>query len=1113
MARGKDRIGIGAVALAALLVSLPLFAKETRIQRPSARSQSESAERFNARPFPHLLRKGDVRPAGADEPRRGNGRWEAAVAAPTVTRSRPRLLSDHGRDPREAIRNLRALREEAVPETVRILALRVDFTKDSALDESTGDGRFDLRSNDEAKIPVDPPPHNKRYFERHLEALRRYYDVQTSGGLVLEYDVFPAENDSAYHLPDTQRYGPWIFSVSSDSILARAERFVRESVSLADSLDPAIDWRRYNSFLVFHAGADFQGDVRQDTSYDIPSFNLFLGDSLEVITGGEDSVRVNLVMVVPETVSQDEFLGALNGVMAHEFGHQLGFFDLYDVFTGLPVVGSFSLMDSGEGMFALMPDPTDTTQIVAVRGALPSSVDPFHRIVFPFFNTRIHEGADGETFPLSGVLQNNDLLYLPIHLSEYFLAETRPIDYNGDGQVVLRADPETGVILGPEPLEEGSEDPLARLEYDYLLPGGGVIVWHIDELAAITGLNSPYGSINIFSDRLGVDVEEADGIQDIGTASSEFFGGPYDPFFVGGFSRFDPTTVPNTQSNDRTETGIAMEVVDSIQVTMRVRVGRARQAEGFPIALIGTPVPEALSQADLDLDGFDELLMAAGSALFAFRSDGSGFADGGERVLFSLFPAPLEEGARVVWGFDGAPSGGCAVLARAGGQAWWFDGPTAGLIGSWPDDPQRAWISAGPVLTEGVLIAGTLDGALVGLRPDGGTALKAWESRVSGAIDSITALAAGRFDPSGLVYVAGGTSEGSVFLGSAVDPTQAPALTGAWPVDVGAGPVRDLLLLQAPIRYGEAPQTLLLATTLDRKIDLRDLGGASIEGWPKTVADTLAGSPAVGDLDGDGIIEICAVTRAGDLHLWDLSGASEPGWPRSLWEPDRNRRPEGSAGPRIWDLGGDGSLDLIVLRGDGVQIAIGFDGRPSSGWPFATGAIGGSGPIRMETPSGRGLWFATNILSDSLIAVSGLSPALAEDPIDADLPGTYPGPGVDGGRSGLYPLAMVPAPVGADRFLEASSVIFHPNPVKEDHLKIRYVLGSPASMRLTAFDLSGKPAAETRWQGRSGAGGDLHEWDLSGLAPGVYVMRLEVEGEGAGAGESRTLTRTVAVVR
>ncbi|MBD3161679.1 MAG: hypothetical protein GF346_05475, partial [Candidatus Eisenbacteria bacterium] len=323
--------------------------------RPATPLEREQAADFQSRRFPSFLRIGPAdSPRTADAPRRGNARMIEATGRPSVLREGPRLLSDFGEDPLAA---LAKLRRQADPETIRICAIRVDFAEDGAGDASTGNGRFDLRDPEEAEVAIDPPPHDKAYFESHLEAVRRYYDVQSNGGLVLEYDVFPEEPDSAYTLSNTARYGPWIFSVSSDSILARAERFVRDSITQADSLDAAIDWKEYQSFLVFHAGADFQGDINRDTNYDIPSFNLFLGDSLEVVVGGPDSVHVNLVMVIPETVSQDDFLGALNGVMAHEYGHQLGFFDLYDIFTGLPRVGVFSLMDSGDGQFGTIGDP------------------------------------------------------------------------------------------------------------------------------------------------------------------------------------------------------------------------------------------------------------------------------------------------------------------------------------------------------------------------------------------------------------------------------------------------------------------------------------------------------------------------------------------------------------------------------------------------------------------------------------------------------------------------------------------------------------------------------------------------------------------------------------
>ena len=71
----------------------------------------------------------------------------------------------------------------------RILALRVDFPHENP-DEltTTGIGAFDLRSAEEAAedyvLPYDLPPHDRAYFERHLTALARYYEVRfrRSGG-------------------------------------------------------------------------------------------------------------------------------------------------------------------------------------------------------------------------------------------------------------------------------------------------------------------------------------------------------------------------------------------------------------------------------------------------------------------------------------------------------------------------------------------------------------------------------------------------------------------------------------------------------------------------------------------------------------------------------------------------------------------------------------------------------------------------------------------------------------------------------------------------------------------------------------------------------------------
>lgn len=975
--------------------------------------------------------------------------------------------------------------EAAEPETVHVLALRVDFSKDTAGNQTTGDGHFDMRAADSAKVAVDPPPHDRAYIESHFEALRRYYDVQTNHGLVIQTDVYPQEADSVFHLSDTVRYGPWFFSVSNDSILTRAERIVRDSIHLADSLDSSIRWNRYQSFIVFHAGADFQGDVNQDTPYDIPSFNLALGESLEVrvAEGRPDSAKVNLVMIVPETVSQDDFTGAMNGVLAHEFGHQLGFFDLYDVMTGLPVDGVFSLMDSGESMFGTIADPYDSTRTVAVRGILPASIDPWHKLIFPFFRINLEGARDGDTASLRAVLLGNDLIYVPVHLGEYFIAENRPIDYNGDGTVILKADPATGVILGPEPAVDSPSDTLATRDYDFLLPGPGTLIWHIDENAAIAGLIN-IGGVNVFSDRRGVLVEEADGIRDIGSASAEFFGGPLDPYFVGGYTKLGPDTTPNSNSNDNTATGITLEVLDPPGLTMRLRMGTPEEVPGWPIVFHGAPAREGINAADLDGDGNPEtILISADSTLIAAN------AEDGTPLWGVAFGDSLTTGAAVAQGQGADPT----IMIRAGGIAYWFHAGSGEAPLSYSD----VRVSAGPIPDSALVVVGCADGRVRAMSQQGDIA---WTFPTGAAGDSITAIASGTGGAEA-IRVAAGTGSGRVFAGGSDLATLA-----GWPTDPGGGAVRSLLLLRAPLRYEDPPRDLILIGK-DRSVDLRDAGGRSIHGWPKSLPDTLAGEPAVGDLLGDGVLKVAATTRGGEILLWDLSGMDVPHWPRSVWEPDRRGRPLCVSGPRFWQIGTASKIYLVQLRGDGIQMAMDADGRPVDLLPHATGALGIGGPVRLKGSFGSERWYFLNGVADSC-GVSAVD--FGNLNVADDVPGTYAGPGGGTGRSGIYGRALVPIPLAAEADLvETTSVIMHPNPVRDGILKIHYVLGERATMDAEAIDLSGRPRAHTRWEGLPGAAGQTYAWNLGSLASGPYVIRLNVRGER----HSRSMTRVVAIVR
>jgi len=109
--------------------------------------------------------------------------------------------------------------------------------------------------------------------------------------------VFPADRDSAYHLSDTMDYGPWAVSQADEVIRTRKNSSPPPSgrpTQAATSTSPP------SARSCGARGSDLQSDLDRNTSRDIPTFTLTLGESLSVGTG-----KVGRVLVLPETVSQD----------------------------------------------------------------------------------------------------------------------------------------------------------------------------------------------------------------------------------------------------------------------------------------------------------------------------------------------------------------------------------------------------------------------------------------------------------------------------------------------------------------------------------------------------------------------------------------------------------------------------------------------------------------------------------------------------------------------------------------------------------------------------------------------------------------------------------------
>ncbi len=66
-----------------------------------------------------------------------------------------------------------------------------------------------------------------------------------------------------------------------------------------------------------------------------------------------------------------------------------------------------------------------------------------------------------------------------------------------------------------------------------------------------------------------------------------------------------------------------------------------------------------------------------------------------------------------------------------------------------------------------------------------------------------------------------------------------------------------------------------------------DADGVEAEGWPKFTGNWIMGSPAVGDIDGDGYLDVVTTTREGWLFAWRTRGPADvaPEWASMFHDP------------------------------------------------------------------------------------------------------------------------------------------------------------------------------------------------------------------------------------
>ncbi|HEU4941480.1 MAG TPA: FG-GAP-like repeat-containing protein, partial [Candidatus Eisenbacteria bacterium] len=1050
----------------------------------------------------------------------------AGEAAPWITGGRLPLLAPRAGKLARTIPFV-----SGVPDTVRVLGIRIDFENDSLGPQtSTPDGRFDLRDGKALGIVIDPPPHDRNYFMAHMEAMARFWRDQSYGNLVITYDVYPHADSSAYRLRDTGAYGPWTLGSASYS---EAQRFFKDAVTAADTSD-TIPWGQYDVVILFHAGSDFQADVRGDSPRDIPTFQIGLNDSIAV--SGGLYIRGGIVM--PETENQDGYFGALNGTMAHEFGHTQGLPDLYDINTFFPAVGVWSNMDSGYLLGSAVQVET-TGEIVLASGILPVSLDPWCKTTLWPDGIQTVDPGHALTTSLRSSQLSNRVLKVPLGSDESLLIENRQADLNGDNTIYLDRDSTSSVILGPGLSSVDPADSLGNREYDFLLPGEGILMWHIDETVICTPIDNttflcgpnanPDLGVNSNPERRGVRLMEADGIADIGDPNSAyFFGSPFDPYFVGNHTHLDDDSNPSARTNDGGRSHVRVDVLSAPAVDMAIQVDSEWRLAGWPVSAQHELTGNAPTYGSFLHDGSRSVVTAADSLIFAWAADGSPWYTSRPTGEWAALPAPIR---LPVLFADSLYRPNALVTAHrsavvatsTNGRVYAYrpllrtDAASVPIPG-WPptldENLPSVTATTPPVLAPGgAVVVGATDGRVFAITPSEdpfqpprvttvAETLLVSGSPVVAPVSSNLAL--GRFVGAGGYQVAFALSDGTIRV---VEQTgkNPERFETSWP---SGGPGYAPYLLgvdmdRAPDRHLE----LVAADPAQGTIHCYDMTGAELAGWPVVVLAGIGGPIAAGDMDGDGFPEIVAVDLQGNAHRWNRNGIEFQGWPVALGSTYGPSSVGGTGSPLLGDVDQDGRPEALIALGNGILVALEADGRVTPGWPISVPGAADDTPLLTSlngsdlppNPSGPA-W--THLVAGGGFdgTVGGYQlPARADSALFTTDGVSSRSPWQEWGgnrrrTSVLEDTLLVPAsPVSGA--LAKGSVYCFPNPARGNEIGVAYTLGEGVTeVVIRVLDPTGREVQ--RLTPSTAPTQNVARILLNNLSSGVYIVRLEAKRGG-----------------
>jgi len=1035
-------------------------------------------------------------------------------------------------------------------DTIHVLVMKFEFQYEEVDDpNTTGRGLMNMTHivdsvayYDSLGHWVDPPPHNNDYYTSHMKALSAYYETVSQGRITLTWDIWPKTSDSAYQLPrEMNYYGPCYSGLPSDvafdTIVWGLEQYFLDCFEVADEASPDLEFSDYDSYFLFHAGSDQQNDLGFPTTCsDLYTGYIRYRDD-DTLLVDNDSTQILDALIMPETGCQDNRATALNAVIAHEFGHQLGLVDLYTTSTFITSVGDFALMDHN-GFGTAVDLGYDVGRVF---GAFPVFPCAWSRAYLGF--VEVYDFRQGTEIPIAAaeiVSEGIKVARIPISENEYYLLENRVV--NPDGRATgLKAD-SNWVFLWPA--DSATAEPSG--EYDFLLPGSGLAIYHVDE--GVTVLDYDGDGVNNFDDntlqndpsRRFVSLMEADGVIDMSgyyEFGSRRFGCEEDLFREDRNSSFTPNTNPpaidNSGNNTRvrvTDIQRQLEFVGGfpkrLDTLITFDLETERLVDGFPVRG-GTPSLVYYGYSpivdDLDRDGVPEIIFSYDDRVMVSDADGGNFL----HRITECDPCIVFTDTAIASVHPG----------RSHEMPVYFS-PGGTIVGNIVTG------DFGDETSPRLLAVGTDDKVLV---------VQPTDDNGDGIADPV---------PSGLIRMTGDyplgmsfgdrlvilTGAGKVVVKDTID--SAPRQLAQITTDEFFGMVRtDNAVI---VVSGDEEQAGQTAYTRFHYLDITDRDYVVTD--QSTVTAEIEGrfeyGPVMADFNRDGAYDIALMSADGEIVLVsvDLSTLPTLGTsPEYTVIADKATGYRFQTNPVAADINDDGYPELLIagynelyafnheltlITGFPVEVNDRFpdddviaapivadiadDGIPETMFPTLAGNINSMGPDMTygfpvssgETGLGSVVYWVDS--SGGRIGYKGSDGWFYAWEVDADTTTDYwPMYGHDPeGTFRLSDSQLTTPAVFASGFDE-DKFYSYPNPVTEGQTTIRYFLPSQATeVKLRIYDLSGQKVAEMNGPVNGGVDNE-QVWVCGSQTPGVYRCVIDVDM----AGSHETAFTDIAIIR